>query len=98
MKIDFTRKFTNFDGKTLTDEATKQELSLGDVCISALLASDKSDVLDGKEKIVRYNLASEIHKGKESLTAEEVVLLKDLIGKYFTTIIVGQALPLLDSE
>lgn len=99
MKIDFTKKFTNFDGKPLTDQSSNKELTLGEICVEALLAVDNKEVLDGVEKVRRYDLASEIHKGKkESLSAEEVVLLKELVGKYFTTIIVGQALPLLDSD
>lgn len=100
MKIDFTKKFTNFNGEVLKDVTSSKELSLGDICIESLLAIDKtSNELDGVEKVKRYNLALEIHQGKkESLTAEEIVLLKDLIGKYFTTLVVGQALPMLDSD
>lgn len=98
MKIDFTKKFTNFNGEVLKDAVSQKELSLGDVCIEALLAIEKENPIDAKEKVRRYELALEIHRGKDSLSAEEVVLLKELIGKYYTTIIVGQALPILDSE
>ena len=99
MKIDFTKKFTNFDGKPLVDQSSQKELSLGDVCVEALLAVDQKDPIDGVEKVRRYSLATEIYKGnKESLSAEEAVLLKELVGKYFTTMIVGQALPFLDSD
>lgn len=99
MKIDFSKKFTNFNGETLKDSQTGIELSLSDVCVEALMAVDQKDPIDGMEKLKRYNLALDINKGKkDSLSAEEIVLLKELIGKYFTTIIVGQALPMLESN
>ena len=99
MKIDFTKKFTNFTGEILKDSQSGKELSLSDVCVEALMAVDSKESIDGMEKLKRYNLALDIHKGeKDSLSSEEVVLLKELIGKYFTTIIVGQALPMLESN
>ena len=98
MKIDFTKKFTNFNGEVLKDTASNRELSLGDVCVEALLAVDKNEAIDGAEKLRRYNLAMEIYKGKDSLLVEEIVLLKDLIGKYYATMIVGQALPILSGD
>ena len=98
MKIDFTKKFTNFNGEVLKDATSGKEMSLGEVCIEALLAIDKNENIDGVERVRRYNLASEIYKNKDTLAAEEVVLLKELIGKYYTPIIVGQAFPILDGE
>ena len=99
MKIDFTKKFTNFVGEVLTEATSKREMTLGEVCIEALLAVDKSETLDGMEKVRRYNLAQDIYSGKkDSLTSEDIVLLKELIGKYYTPIVVGQAFPLLDGD
>ena len=96
MKIDFTKKFTNFNGEVLKDAASGREMSLGDICVEALLAVDMKETLDGAEKVKRYNLASEIYKNKEGLSAEEIVLLKGLIGKYYAPLVVGQAFPILD--
>ncbi len=99
MKIDFSQKFSGFDGATMKDTKTDKELSLADICVEALLSVDREDPIDGIEKLKRYDLALEIYQGKkESLSAEEVVLLKELVGKYFTTLVVGQAFPMLDSD
>lgn len=99
MKIDFKRKFTSLGGGFLTDSETGKELDLGEVCIQALLSFDKNEVVSGLDKVKRYSLASAIHAGeKDSLTPEESVLLKELVGKFFTTIVVGQAFPMLDGE
>lgn len=98
MKIDFSKKFTNFNGEVLKDATSGLELSLGEVCIESLMAVDKDNVIDASEKIRRYNLASEIYKNKDNLSAEEIVLLKELIGKYYAPIIVGQAFPILDGD
>ena len=99
MKIDFAKKFTNLNGDALQDTESKKELSLRDVCVESLLAVDKREILDSEEKLKRYNLALEIFNSKkDSLSAEEIVLLKALIGKYYSTLIVGQALPMLDSD
>ena len=99
MKINFANKFKNFNGDTLKDGESKKELSLRDVCVDSLLAVDKRETLDSEEKLKRYSLALGIFNGKkDSLSAEDIVLLKELIGKYYSTLIVGQALPMLDSD
>jgi len=99
MKIDFKKKFTNLNGEVLKDANTNKEFILGDVCVECLLSVDKEENIDGMEKVRRYNLALEIYQGKkDSLEAEDIVLLKKLIGKLYTPIIVGQALPLLEGE
>jgi len=99
MKIDFSKKFKNFNGEILKDSQSQKELTLLDICVESLMAIDPKEPIDGSEKVKRYNLACDIHsKRKDSLLAEEIVLLKDLIGKYFTTIIVGQAVPMLEND
>ena len=99
MKIDFNKKFTNFNGEVLKDSQSQKELSLKDVCVEALMVVDQKEEIEGKEKVKRYNLALDIYNGKkESLSSEDIVLLKELIGKYFTTIVVGQALQMLEND
>lgn len=99
MKINFNQKFKNFTGEVLKDANSDKELSLKDVAIEALLAVEKDSSLDGMEKAKRYYLSVEIYQDKkEGLSSEEVVLLKQLIGKFFTPIIVGQAFMMLEGE
>lgn len=97
MKIDFTKKLTNLNGEVLTDATSKKDITLSFICVEALLATEKD--VTGDEKMKRYKLAIDIFEGKkEGLSAEEIVLLKELIGKYFTVLIVGQVFPILSSE
>lgn len=99
MKVDFNKKFVNFNGEVLKDANTQREITLGEVCVEALLSTDRENPISGTEKLERYNLAMEIHSGKkEVLSPEEIVLIKELVGKLYTTIIVGQAFPILDGE
>ncbi len=99
MKIDFNKKFTNFNGDVLKDSQSQKELSLKDVCVEALMVVDQKEEIDGEEKVKRYNLALDIYNGKkENLSSEEIVLLKELIGRYFSTIVVGQALKMLEND
>ena len=99
MKIDFSQELLNLKGEPLLDQDTNKPVTLSIVCVEALLAVDKTAVVEGVEKLSRYNLALAIHKGdKDSLTAEEVVLLKELVGKYYSTIIVGQVYTMLDGS
>ena len=99
MKIDFNKKFTNFNGDVLKDSQSQKELSLKDVCVEALMVVDQKEEIGGEEKVKRYNLALDIYNGKkENLSSEEIVLLKELIGRYFSTIVVGQALKMLEND
>ena len=99
MKINFSQKLLNLYGETIVDEASKNPLTLSKVCVEALLANDRNENIDGVEKLRRFELAKAIHEGKkDSLSAEETVLLKELVAKYFSTLVVGQALPMLDSS
>lgn len=58
----------------------------------------KPKEMSGKEKCERYDLAMRIHKGKGlvDLQSEEISLLKKLIGRGYSTLIVGQAFEILD--
>jgi hypothetical protein len=99
MKIDFSKRLTNLQGQILKDETSGEEVTLGIICVQALLSVDRDENIDGVEKIRRYELAKSIfNKEKDSLSAEEVVLLKKMVGKFFTTVVAGQALPMLDGS
>lgn len=54
--------------------------------------------LTGKEKVERYELAKKIHNstGLVDLEAEEIALLKKLIGEIYPPITVGQSFEILD--
>lgn len=56
--------------------------------------------MSGEEKCKRYDLAMRIHKATAKdladLQVEEIALLKKLIGRGYSTLIVGQAFKILD--
>lgn len=105
--IDFGTEIVQIDGKPYVDKEGKPEkTTLGSICEQALLANypdedataAKGDGLEiGKEKARRYRLALKIRDGKAvELGAEEVLLLKRLVAKSFTTYIVGRVWTLVD--
>ncbi|HEC63811.1 MAG TPA: hypothetical protein ENI23_00790 [bacterium] len=73
-------------------------------CVNVLTMNPTSErgkpavELTGKEKVGRYDFAKKIYdsKGLLDLEAEEITLLKDLIGKVYPPITVGQAYKILD--
>jgi hypothetical protein len=106
MAIDFTKPLTNLDGTAVKDAEGKDvNTTLGKVAEQSLLAvyADERDPQTGKETITpeekfnRWKLATKISGQKDvSLTAEELALIKKLIGKAFPPLVVGQAWTMLD--
>jgi len=106
--IDFTRPLTSLDGKPIAGNDGKPletQPTLGSICESALLAqyAEERDPQTGKElispedKFARWKLAVKISGGKDvNLTTEELSLVKKLIGKGYSPLIVGQVWTLLD--
>ena len=95
--FDFNRTVKNFDGTDIEDKESKKKLDFKTVCVNSLLAAHPNESPDGTEKLRRYDLAMQIYKDeKEDLSAEEIVLLKELISKVFTTLVVGQVFKALD--
>ncbi len=91
-----------FEEGTPEGEMPKRKMvkvTLLKVSRSALMANypeDKS--LDGEAKLARWKLAQKINGSETEVTAEEVVLLKTLIGKAFTAAIVGPAYTILEGN
>ena len=74
--------------------------TLGKMMIESLLATFKDEEnLSGEEKLKRWQLAIKIKNNAETaveMTVEEIALIKKLIGKAYSTIIVGQVWELLE--
>lgn len=101
--IDFTQVLTNLDGSPVVAQEGKPEPTLGAICEQALLATfaDERDAtgketIEGKEKFERWKLAAKVHGKDVSLSAEELSLIKKLVGKAYGPLIVGQAWTMLD--
>ena len=103
MLVDFAQKFKTLDGKPMTRTLDNlEEVDLKSVSIEALLNADPDPNIntDGPEKVKRYDLVLRINKcdGKIKVTAEEVTLIKNLIGKMFPVMVVGQAYKFLEGD
>lgn len=84
------------DGTEVKDE-TGKIISLKDICIQALLVNDSKEELSSTEKMKRFTLAQLIFKNTVAdITAEDIVMLKNVIGKYMSTLVVGLTFPLIE--
>ena len=78
---------------------TGEALTAKKLCIDGLLGGQLEN-LDGNGKYKRWSLAKKIKEsnGNTVLTAEEVVSLKDIIGKSYNPLIVGQIYDILENK
>lgn len=95
MKINFETNVTNLDGKEIKDEKGK-EVTFAFLVIDALLANDKE--LNGKQKIIRFELAQKVYSKSQEYTVEEAALIKEIAGKLLSTIVVGFLFQLIDGK
>jgi hypothetical protein len=100
MKVDFSRELTDLDNKPILTPEQKP-FTLGKACVDALMVGYEDEKgLSGEEKLKRYDLALAIHSAKNSLeiAAEQVVLLKKLVGKGYGPLVSGQVWKMLESS
>jgi len=97
MKVNFKEPILGLDGNPIPDNNTGGDLTLGMVCSRSLIASD---VEDADEKMKRGSLAIKIYDSEEpmALKVEEVSLLKEVVSKMWSPLIVARAFPLLDEN
>ena len=100
MLVDFDQMFKNMDGKVMKQNpGSGDDADLNGVCVEALLNFDPRSDTDGKKKADRYDLALRIKKGgRVRVEAEEVALMKELVGKVFGPLVVGQAYKFLEND
>jgi len=101
MKINFNQNLLNLDGKRL--KINDRELTLLSISQNVLvnILTKEDETIASGEKEDRYNLALKItiHKEVETeVTAEDIVLLKKLIGKPYIPLVVGQAFLMLEGR
>jgi len=96
MKIKVDINLKDFKGKELLENG--KPVNLKDIITGALLMPEEN--VSGKDKAERYFLAQRVeNSGKEfETTAEEISTIKDLIGKFYTPLIVGQAYEILENK
>lgn len=99
MKRDFNQPIVNFEGQQMKDETGKPVI-LCLVALNALLTPIPNETITGSEKAKRYALALKINErpGEVNVTAEELALLKEQIGKVYPPLVVGRAYDLLEEK
>jgi hypothetical protein len=98
--IDFAAPLNDYDGNAISDGTeAKAPFTLGVAAVRALVVPHEDERnLSPEDKFKRGELASRIHNNPAlSLKSEEVTLLKKLIGKAYSPLIVFRAWPLLDA-
>lgn len=96
--IDFATVITDYDGNPV--KQADKELTLRDLSIMALVTPfDDERSLPATDRFERGRLASVIHDAKEPITlkSQEVTMLKLVVGKAFTPLVVFRAFPLIDA-
>jgi hypothetical protein len=97
MIIDFTKVLKTMEGEPLKDGI--EDLTLKSVCVNGLLATMQNDQPSGEEKLKRYLLATQINNDDEvDVSAEDISLIKKMVGMSFPTIVAGQAFMMLEGQ
>ena len=107
MKINVTAILKDLAGKSLVSSericaACKRpiepvSMTVRVILINSLLGEVEGEKLQGTEKLRRFRLASQIQSmDEQDFTADEVVLLKEQVNKFYTALVVGQVWDLLD--
>ena len=75
-----------------------ENMTIKDVIVNSLLGEFEGEKLTGEQKLERYKLAMKIQEAKVEidLVTEDVVLIKDLIGKSWSPLISGQAWEMIE--
>lgn len=94
--VDLTTPITQFNGQPLTNaQGLPEPITLGKIISDTLLITDGN--VTAAEKNKRFWLALKVHGKKDAtFSPEELVLIKDVLGKYQTILIAGQAIRVLD--
>ena len=99
MKINTERVLKTIDGKNLKKE-DNIDVSVGDAIVNSLLANFPDEHnLSGEEKVKRYALAIKVHQNADpDLSVDDLSLIKKLVGKMYSALIVGQMWEILEGK
>jgi hypothetical protein len=105
MKYDLKIGLISYDGKPFTrtdnlqDGQTPEPLTLKDVLISACVNADPHEYNDTDKKLAIFEILMRLHEAKQfvDLSAEQVSVLKKLVGKQLTVIAVGAVCRILEN-
>ena len=98
--INLAQPVTNLDGTVCVDDKGA-DIMMSTMCVNILLMTEQEPNATGKDKLMRFLLAQRIHAANGtgvSLSAEDIVLLKDLFGRFAMPLIVGRLYAVLDPQ
>jgi hypothetical protein len=95
MQVDFSATMVALNGEPINDEKGNP-VTLKTVCQIALLGRYPHESPDGAEKARRWLLATQLRDAVLDFTPEEMTLMKDLVGRAYDPLIVGQAYRLMN--
>lgn len=107
MEIDLTQELIGLNGKPLQaqdrddeDKPVTVNLTLRKAIVEALMAAFKDeDNLSGADKVKRYKMAQKIQDAERMMfSAEDLSLIKKLVAKLYSTLVVGIVWEILDTE
>ena len=96
MKLDFSKKMVDLDGKPIKEKVQEtgalQNVLIKDVVVTALMSGGRDEKIEGDEKNKRFLLGVKIHssKGSIEIAMEEALLIKKLVGILYLPLYVGQ--------
>ena len=101
MKIKLDEILKTLDGQPIEEKRGEElkSLTLKDVCVNALLTLGQVDQkMTGSDRNERFLLALKINDCKEfvDLQSQEIVFVKDAIGKIYLPLVVGRSYELLE--
>lgn len=99
MKIDVTTIITDLEGKAvMVNLVEKIEMTVKNAFVESLMGTYKDETIDGFEKYNRFKLADKIGKATDSvnLSSVDVVLIKKLVGKAWSTLVVGRVFEMFE--
>lgn len=99
MKYNMDAEIIGFNGKTIDKSIEDNSpITLGETLILACVQANPQTHTDGAAKLGIYRVLQKIADGGEiELEAEDVVLLKTLVGESFGVVVVGPVTDLLEN-
>lgn len=86
--------------EVITVITTDDSLTLKKICVDALLMNSQDEKISGEDKAKRYQLAMKIHGAKKDVDLEsgDITTIKEIIGKNYGPIVVGQTHLMLENK
>ncbi len=105
MKIEFAQVLCAMDGDPMQEEDPRnqgktRDLTLGRLCINALLSEFPNEQQSGAQKFDRFKLAMRIGNEEDpiEITAEDIALIKERVGKAYSAYAVGTVWTVLEGS